>query len=89
MVKYQYLRVGEVWFLRMETLLSKKLVPHSRRQNEEIKFYRLVDSQYTEIKTSSCLPNLSAEFLINFINRGLAESPLTIEADFVSKLSNK
>ena len=71
LVKYQYLGVGEVWFL----------------QNEEIKFYRLVDSQYTEIKTSSCLPNLSAEFLINFINRGLAESPLTIEADFVSQLN--
>jgi len=73
LIKYQYLRVGEVWFW----------------QNEEIKFYRLVDSQYTEIETSFCLPNLSAEFLINFVNRGLAESPLTIEADFVSQLSSK
>ncbi|MEO1672590.1 MAG: Uma2 family endonuclease [Cyanobacteria bacterium J06631_2] len=70
LIKYQYLRVGEVWFW----------------QNEEIKFYQLVDSQYVEIKTSSCLPNLSAEFLIKFINRGLTESPLTIEADFVSQL---
>ena len=38
LIKYQYLRVGEVWFLRMETLLSKKLVPHSRRQNEKLNF---------------------------------------------------
>ena len=73
LIKYQYLRVGEVWFW----------------QNDEIKFYRLVDSQYIEIETSSCLPDLSAEFLIDFINRSLTESPLTIEADFISQLNNK
>ena len=59
---------GEVWFW----------------QNEEIRFYRLVNSQYTKIEVSSYLPNLSAKFLIEFINRGLTESPLTIKADFIS-----
>jgi Uma2 family endonuclease len=68
--KYQYLRVSEVWIW----------------QNEEIKFYQLVDSQYVEIEVSSCLPKLSSEFLIEFINRGLGESPLTIENDFTQQL---
>jgi Uma2 family endonuclease len=35
--KYKYLGVSEVWFW----------------QNEEIKFYQLVDSQYVEIEISS------------------------------------
>jgi Uma2 family endonuclease len=68
--KYKYLRVSEVWIW----------------QNEEIKFYQLVDSQYVEIEVSSCLPKLSSEFLIEFINRGLGESPLTIENDFTQQL---
>ncbi|MEL6930760.1 MAG: Uma2 family endonuclease [Cyanobacteria bacterium J06600_6] len=71
LIKYQYLRVGEVWFW----------------QNETIKFYQLIDSQYIEVETSSCLLNLSAKMLIEFVNRGLTESPLTIEADFISRLS--
>ncbi|MEY4518613.1 MAG: hypothetical protein RLZZ499_1212 [Cyanobacteriota bacterium] len=68
--KYKYLGVSEVWFW----------------QNEEIKFYQLVDSQYVEIEVSSCLPKLSSAFLIEFINRGLGESPLTIENDFTQQL---
>ncbi len=68
--KYKYLGVREVWFW----------------QNEEIKFYQLVDSQYVEIEVSSCLSELSSEFLIEFINRGMTESPLTIEDDFIEEL---
>lgn len=68
--KYKYLGVSEVWLW----------------QNEEIKFYQLVDSQYVEIEVSSCLPKLSSEFLIKFVNRGLRESPLTIEDDFTRQL---
>lgn len=82
-IEYKYLGVKEVWFLRMETLLFKELVPHSRRQKEQIRFYQLAQSKYEEVEVSSCLPNLDSEFLINFINRGLTESPLTIEADFI------
>lgn len=70
--KYKYLKLKEVWFW----------------QNQEIKFYQLVDSKYVEIEFSCCLPNLSSDFLIEFVNRGLSESPLTIEADFVKQLQN-
>ena len=70
MTKYKYLGVSEVWFW----------------QNEEIKFYQLVDSQYVEIEVSSCLPKLSSAFLIESINRGRGESPLTIENDFIQQL---
>ncbi|MEM8544929.1 MAG: Uma2 family endonuclease [Cyanobacteria bacterium P01_H01_bin.119] len=64
--KYHYLGVKEVWFW----------------QNNEITFYSLVDSDYVEISQSFCLSQLAANFLLGFVNRGLTESPLTIEADF-------
>lgn len=70
--KYKYLRVKEVWFW----------------ENQSIKFYQLVNSNYVEIEFSFYLPNLSADFLIEFVNRGLSESPLTIEADFIEQLQN-
>ena len=61
-------------------------------QNEQIKFYQFVsiDDRYTDTETefSYCLKNLSSEFLIEFINRGLTESPLTIEADFIARLDS-
>ena len=69
--KYKYLGVKEVWFW----------------QNNRIKFYKLVDSDYVEIEISDCLAQLSSNFLIKFINRGLTESPLTIEADFIKELT--
>ena len=69
--KYKYLGVGEVWFW----------------QNEKIKFYRLINSEYVEIDVSYYLPKLSSEFLIKFVNRGLTESPLTIESDFTNELN--
>ena len=68
--KYRYLGVKEVWFW----------------QNNQIKFYKLVDSDYVEIQVSDCLSQLTTDFLIGFINRGLAESPLIIEADFIKEL---
>jgi Uma2 family endonuclease len=68
--KYKYLGVSEVWFW----------------QDEEIKFYQLIDSEYVEIELSFCLPKLSSEFLIKFINRRFEESPLTIERDFIEQL---
>lgn len=68
--KYKYLGVKEVWFW----------------QNNRIKFYGLIDSDYVELHNSDCLSQLSPDFLISFINRGLTESPLTIEADFIKEL---
>ncbi len=70
--KYKYLGIKEVWLWR----------------NSEIKFYCLVDAEYEEIESSVCLPQLSASFLITFINRGLTETPLTIEADFYRQLNS-
>lgn len=69
--KYQYLGVQEVWLWK----------------NNEIMFYRLVDSKYVEIKNSIAMPKLSSDFLIAFINRGLIETPLTIEEDFYRQLN--
>ena len=70
--KYQYLGIKEVWLW----------------QDHKIKFYRLVDSEYIEIKESICLPQLSSNFLITFVNRGLTETPLTIEEDFYQQLKS-
>lgn len=69
--KYKYLNVSEVWIWR----------------DREISFYRLVDSEYVETDYSYCLRELASDFLIEFINRGLTESPLTIEADFINRLN--
>ena len=68
--KYQSLGIKEVWFWA----------------NNEITFYRLQDSGYVAINQSACLPNLSSDFLISFVNRGLSETPLIIEADFFEQL---
>lgn len=69
--KYKYFGVKEVWFWK----------------NNEITFYHLVNSEYQEIENSVCLPKLSADFLITFVNRGLTETPLTIEDDFYQQLN--
>ena len=70
--KYTYLGVKEVWIW----------------QNEEIKFYQLINNKYIEIAISSCLEGLAADFIIGFINRGLTESPLIIERDFCDRLAS-
>ena len=67
--KYQLLGVKEVWFW----------------QDNQIIFYQLESSGYQKIELSKFLPNLAAELLIGFVNRGLTESPLTIEADFIKQ----
>lgn len=69
--KYQYLQVKEIWFW----------------SNNEINFYRLVNGKYQEIAESICLPKLTTDFLIVFVNRGLTETPLTIEEDFYDSLN--
>ena len=69
--KYKYLQVPEVWIW----------------QNKKIEFYQLGDSEYQAIAVSNCMPKLSSEFLIEFVNRGLEESPLIIEADFIAQLN--
>ncbi len=70
--KYQALGVKEVWFW----------------QDNQITFYQLKVNGYQEISVSSCLPNLASETLKGFVNRGLTESPLTIEADFIKQFND-
>ena len=92
--KYKLLGVPEVWILRMETLPSKELVPHSRRQNSQITFYRIIDGEYISQAASFFLFNpdpesgmaLDSIFLNRYIKRGLTEDNLTLEADFFNAL---
>ena len=69
--KYRDLGIKEVWMWK----------------DKAITFYHLVDSQYQEVKNSVGLPQLNSNFLITFINRGLTETPLTIEEDFYQQLN--
>lgn len=69
--KYKYLGIPEVWFWI----------------NNEITFYSLIDAEYVAIAESIFLPNLTSDFLIVYINRGLTETPLTIEEDFYRQLT--
>ncbi len=69
--KYQSLKIPEVWFW----------------QNNVITFYQLENNNYQVIETSKYLSNLESSKIINFINRGLTESPLTIEAEFIKYLN--
>ena len=66
--KYQSIGVSEVWFW----------------QDNQLTFYHLEQDKYIEIASSIFLTNLAAKDLEGFVNRGLSESPLTIEADFLS-----
>ena len=84
--KYLALGVLEVWFLRMETLPSRELVPHSRWQDDRLTFYHLTAAEYVEVANSVCLPDLASKELASFVNRGFAESPLTIKSDFIKSL---
>ena len=68
--KYQYLGIKEVWFW----------------QSDRLSFYRLENLAYQTIEESVCLPKIIAESFSTFVNRGLTESPLTIEADFIEEL---
>lgn len=73
LAKYKYLGVKEVWFW----------------QDSELNFYWLVGSDYNEMPNSKHLSNLFSQALVKFINRGLTESPLTIEADFIGELEGR
>ena len=68
--KYQALKVSEVWFW----------------QDNKLVFYYLTAGKYIEVANSVCLPDLASKDLASFVNRGLAESPLTIKSDFLQSL---
>ena len=68
--KYLALGVSEVWFW----------------QDNRLTFYHLTAGKYVEIANSVCLPDLTSKELASFVNRGFAESPLTIKSDFIKSL---
>jgi len=68
--KYLALEVSEVWYW----------------QDNQLTFYFLTAGKYVEVANSVCLSQLSAKELASFVNRGLAESPLTIKSDFLQSL---
>ncbi len=68
--KYRNLKIPEVWFW----------------QNNVITFYHLENNNYQIVDKSKYLSNLESSNLIKYINRGLTESPLTIEAEFIKQL---
>ncbi|BAZ47204.1 hypothetical protein NIES4102_42500 (plasmid) [Chondrocystis sp. NIES-4102] len=70
--KYQSIGIKEVWLWK----------------DHKIVFYQLNTNGYTEISTSISLPNLAADTLESFVNRGFTESPLTIESDFIKQIAN-
>ena len=65
---YQGLGVTEVWFLRMETLPFRELVPHSRWQNNQFILYCLQEEAYQQIENSKLLPDLDLVLLSQFVN---------------------
>ena len=68
--KYQAIGVKKVWFWK----------------NNKITFYELQSEGYTEITHSNFLRNLTSEILEKFVNQGLTQSPLVIEADFLEQI---
>ncbi|PSB07331.1 Uma2 family endonuclease, partial [Pleurocapsa sp. CCALA 161] len=57
-------------------------------KENKIIFYQLNTDGYTEISTSISLPNLAANTLESFVNRGFTESPLIIESDFIKQIAS-
>ena len=54
-----------------------------------MKFYRLDNSNYIDSKQSYWLDKITPEFLVKYVNRGLTESLLSIEADFMADLDSR
>ncbi len=72
LTKYNYLKIKEVWLW----------------QNNQIKFYNLEGDRYIEVETSTFLPGIQSAVIIKYINRGLTESPLDIDLDWIKELDD-
>ena len=67
---YQSIGISELWIW----------------QNNQITFYWLDRSNYVEIESSKLFDKISAKSFINFVNRGLTDSPSLIKKDFLKTL---
>ncbi|MEM9273324.1 MAG: Uma2 family endonuclease [Cyanobacteria bacterium P01_F01_bin.143] len=55
-------------------------------QNNQITFYSLDQNNYIEIESSKILKRISAKSFVQFVNRGMTESPFLIKKDFLKTL---
>ena len=55
-------------------------------QNNQITFYSLAEDNYIEIESSKLLKKISAKPFVQFVNRGMTESPFLIKKDFLKTL---
>ena len=53
-------------------------------KENKIAFYSLEQNGYIRIEASTILTTIKSESLMQYVNRGMTESPLTIKKDFVS-----
>lgn len=52
-------------------------------QNNKITFYALASNNYIVVESSKIFMRIQSEFLVEYINRGIIESPAVIKQDFL------
>jgi Uma2 family endonuclease len=52
-------------------------------QNNKITFYVLESNNYIVVESSKIFVRMQSEFLVEYINRGIIESPAVIKQDFL------
>ena len=65
---YQQIGIPELWIWK----------------NNNITFYYLEQNSYIIIEYSKILPNIKSDSFIEYVNRGITESPLLIKKDFLT-----
>lgn len=86
MEKYLRLSIKEVWFLRMETLPFRELVPHLRWQKNRLEVYVNQGDRYIQQTTSYCLPNLNLDLLSSLIKQINTGNLRLLKKQFISQL---
>ncbi|PSB10728.1 Uma2 family endonuclease [Pleurocapsa sp. CCALA 161] len=64
---YKNIGIGELWIWK----------------DNAMTFYALADDNYAVVATSEILTRIKSELLVQYVNRGLTESPLVIKQDFL------
>jgi Uma2 family endonuclease len=64
---YKNIGIGELWIWK----------------DNVITFYALADGIYAVVEASEILAKIKSEFLVQYVNRGMTESPLAIKQDFL------
>jgi Uma2 family endonuclease len=64
---YKNIGIGELWIWK----------------NNAMTFYALADDNYGVVAASEVLTKIKSELLVQYVNRGMTESPLVIKQDFL------